>query len=67
MVCQSCHGRIKCMTIGHLYLKKGPCEICKKEVECVSCKPVEKDSPQKALIRAYRNTKRVEYGGGFLE
>jgi hypothetical protein len=55
------------MTIGHLYLKKGPCEICKKEVECVSCKPVEGDSPQKALIRAYRNTKRVEYEGGFLE
>jgi hypothetical protein len=55
------------MAIWHLYLEKGPCKICRKKVECVTCSPVTDDNPRKALIRIYRHTKTVEYKGGFLE
>jgi hypothetical protein len=53
------------MIVGHLYIEKGPCVRCGKDVECVNCKAP--DFAREKMVEVYRNTKPLkEYGGGFL-
>ena len=67
IICWFCRPKIRCVAAGKFYGEKGPCEFCKKDFKCISCTPILDKSPVKVLIDMYRNTKTVEYRGGFVE
>lgn len=64
-VCRTCHGKSPCK-ISHGKAMRGACSVCGKTSERLVCPDGSADSPKDNLIRMYRHTKPVDYGGGFI-
>lgn len=45
-ICPPCHEKLNCL-LTHYTNSRGPCEVCKKEISCLNCKP----RPAPALTR----------------
>ncbi len=48
-ICKDCHDKQPCGFV-HMFISRGPCEVCKKTRECYDCRPKEtSDSFPKVL------------------
>jgi hypothetical protein len=65
-ICGLCHGSPPCRNNENIQVAHGVCSVCKKYLKCLDCTCDRKERSRAEQIRIYRNTKWVEYDGGFI-